>query len=114
MSTRWPGDFDETELQQGDEFSGPDLEEELRLGSACNKLLLSAEYKMATAAVRDAIMDKFLSSPVRDSEGHTMCRLMVKLMDDIELMLQNTVNTGKMAAVQLDEQDRSFKEDQIS
>ena len=113
MADRWAGEFDEGELPQDEEFSGPDLEEELRLGAACNKLLHSPEYRVATAGLRDTILEAYTTSPLRDSEGHTYCRLMLKCLEDIEQMLQNTVNTGKMAMAQLDEQEASFKEAQI-
>lgn len=114
MARRWPGEFDEVELPQGDEFSGPDLEEELRLGSACSKLLQSPEYRVATKSIRDAILEAFVTSPVRDIEGQNYCRLLLKCVDDVHQMLQNTVNTGKMAMAQLDEEDAKTKEASVT
>lgn len=102
---RFPGTFDEVELLTEDAFKGPDLEEELNLGIACNRLLKSPEYQLATDAVREAIMETFAASPLRDVEGQNYCRLMLKAMEDINTMLQNTVNTGKMAMQQLEERE---------
>jgi len=74
-------------------------EEEAR-GRQATELLENPMYREAVDTLRQSLVDKWLSSPVRDIEGQHELRLMTKLLGDIEVYITNIANTGKMAAIQ--------------
>ncbi len=63
-------------------------------GREANDLLESAAFKRATESLRQAIMDKWANSPIRDVEGQHELRLMVKLLDDLIGNLKQAVFDG--------------------
>ena len=52
--------------------------------------------------VEDAITDKWKQSPVTDTEGQAKLRLMLKLLGDLQANINETIQTGKMAKIQLE------------
>ena len=58
-------------------------------------------------AVRQAILAKFETSPVRDTEGRERLFLMLKALNDVKGHLEQAVREGKFA-VKLREEKRRF------
>lgn len=85
------------------------LHEDSSKGLRAEQLLNSDIYKECIGKVRQGIFDAWATCPVRDTEGQHELRLMLKVVDDLESNIKSMVNTGKLAAKQL-EQERSIKE----
>lgn len=82
---------------------------ELRRGEQARQLLQNELYVDAVAQVRQAIIDKWISAPMRDREGQHELKLMLKLLADLTGYIQTTLETGKMAQIQLDSERRMAK-----
>jgi hypothetical protein len=78
-------------------------EEDAR-GRQATELLDNAMFREAVDTLRQSLIDKWLSSPIRDIEGQHELRLMTKLLGDIESYISNIAKTGKMAAIQLEKE----------
>jgi len=78
-------------------------EEDAR-GRQATELLENPMFREAVDTLRQSLVDKWLSSPVRDIEGQHELRLMTKLLGDIEVYITNIAKTGKMAAIQLEKE----------
>lgn len=103
-------EYDEVVLPGGsDPFSPPDLEEERRLGHLAAQLLSSEAYQELVRVQRDLITETFSQTPIRDVEGLQWCRGFLKILDDQDALLRNTVDTGKLAAKQLTEKQVDFQ-----
>src|SRR5512139_616813 len=83
--------------------------EELRRGELARQLLNSEIYTDAIAQVRQAIIEKWISAPMRDIEGQHELKLMLKLLGDVTGYIENTLQTGKMASIQLEQEQRMTK-----
>jgi hypothetical protein len=59
-------------------------------------------------AVRQAIYAKIEDTPIRDTEGLTQLRIMLKLLRDVRANLETAVRDGKLAAVKLEQEKRRF------
>lgn len=70
-------------------------------GARTNALLQSGEYRDAMAAVENAILEAWKTSPIRDVEGQTMLRLKLKCLHEVQSLLNDYVETGKLATIQL-------------
>lgn len=81
--------------------------EELRRGELARQLLQNEVYQDAVSKVKEAIIDKWQQAPMRDREGHHELKLMLKLLGDLTGYIQSTMETGKMASIQ-SEQEHSM------
>mgnify|MGYP001118389449 CR=1 FL=1 len=59
--------------------------------------------------VKQGIIDKWQQAPLRDREGHHELKLMLKLLGDLTGYIQTTMETGKMAQIQLETERRMTK-----
>lgn len=76
--------------------------EELRRGEQARQLLQNELYVDSIEQVKQAIIDKWQQAPLRDREGHHELKLMLKLLGELTGYIQTTMETGKMAQIQLD------------
>ena len=83
--------------------------EEDSRGRQATELLENSLFREAVDTLRQSLVDKWLSSPVRDIEGQHELRLMTKLLGDIEMYIANIAKTGKMAAIQLEQEQKVEK-----
>lgn len=83
--------------------------DELRRGEQARQLLNNELYQDALAQVKQAIIDKWISAPMRDLEGQHELKLMLKLLGDLTGYIQTTLETGKMAQIQLESERRMTK-----
>lgn len=77
-------------------------EEELQRGRIAQSLLENEVYIEAIAAVRDGIISKWESCPIRDQEGQHELKLMLKLLNDLQANIKTAMDTGKLAKVQIE------------
>jgi len=80
-------------------------EEDAR-GRQATELLENAMFREAVDTLKQSLVDKWMSSPIRDIEGQHELRLMAKLLGDIEGYISNIAKTGKMAAIQLEREQK--------
>lgn len=85
------------------------LETDIAKGSRAEMLLKSDIYRESVGKVRQGIIDQWATSPIRDIEGQTTLRLMLKLLEDLEQNIVSMANTGKLAAAQI-KQENMLKE----
>ena len=78
------------------------LDTDIRRGKQAEHLMELEAFKLATSSVRQAIMDKWASSPIRDTEGQHELRLMLKLLDDLMGNLKLAIDNGKFACNELE------------
>lgn len=77
------------------------LRKESERGARARLLLESEVYQEAVSTVRNAIIDKWSTSPVADKDGQHELRLMLKLLNDVEANIKDVADTGKLANEQL-------------
>lgn len=78
-------------------------------GSKANAFLSSEIYRDAIGKLEAGVVEAWKTSPVRDVEGQTYLRLMMKVLSDFQAHVRDIAQTGKMAEVQL-QQERSIAE----
>ena len=83
-------------------------DEELRRGELARQVIENEIYAEAWQSVRDGIISAWESAPIRDKEGQNELKLMLKLLTDVRRNIETVMNTGKMAAVQI-ERESMFK-----
>ena len=84
------------------------IDSELRRGEQARQLLQNEIYTDAVSAVRQAIIDKWISAPMRDLEGQHELKLMLKVLGDVTGYIETAMQTGQMASIQL-EQERKMQ-----
>ena len=85
------------------------LDVELNRAEQARQLLNNEMYVTAVDAVRQAIIDKWITAPMRDIEGQHELKLMLKLLGDVTGYIQTAIETGKMAQIQLEQEQRMTK-----
>ena len=83
------------------------LEQEAANGQRAERLM--EELSPYFAMVKQAIIDKWETSPVGDHEGQHELRLMRKLLGDVEANVKNAIETGKLARIQIDQESKLTK-----
>jgi hypothetical protein len=101
-------EFDEVELPS-ETFAEPDLDEGVRFGAQCRALINSEGYQTVTAQMRATTLEVFSNSPIRDTEGHSYCRVFLQVLEDMHTLIQDAVDTGTMSAQQLEDNARALK-----
>jgi len=76
------------------------LETEATNGAQAERLM--EELSPYLGMVKAAIVAKWETSPVADSEGQHELRLMRKLLDDVEANIKTAIETGKLARIQIE------------
>lgn len=82
------------------------IDKELRRGEQARQLLSNELYVETMGMVRQGIIDKWISCPLRDIEGQHELKLMLKLLDNLTGHIKTTLDTGKMAEIQLQSDNR--------
>lgn len=85
------------------------LENELQRAEQARQILNNELYQETVAIVRQAIIDKWIAAPMRDREGQHELKLMLKLLGDLAAHIETTMQTGKMAELQLESERRMGK-----
>jgi hypothetical protein len=80
------------------------LETEIAEGYTAQEILASTVYLDAFEAIKQEIMQTWQSSPSRDSEGREKLFLMLGMLNKVQSTLQTTMETGKLAQVNLKHQ----------
>ena len=83
-----------------------DLNEQIELGSRAERIINDPVYKDAWAAVEEHIVQMMKTSPLRDDEGLRRSRNLLHCLNLVRSALEQTMQTGKIAAATLAEQRR--------
>jgi hypothetical protein len=70
------------------------------------RLLEDEELTKAFTAVREALLERFESCPIRDIEGQHEIKLMLKLLGDVRANLHSVVDNGKVIEYRLSMLDK--------
>lgn len=71
-------------------------------GKQAEQVLNNEIYKEAFESVRLGILDAWQNSPIRDKEGQHELKLMHKLLVDVQKNMENVMQTGKLARLQIE------------
>lgn len=80
------------------------LTERLYHGDRAREVLENEAYQQAFADLKTEITTQWKDSPARDAEGREKLYLMLGLLNKIEGLLQQTLDTGKLAKLELEHQ----------
>jgi len=77
--------------------------EEIIRGHEAEDLLRNPLFSGAIAAIRDGIVSKIADSAMGDEKTHNRLAIALQIVNQIERQLVSHVQTGKMAAIQVNE-----------
>jgi hypothetical protein len=86
-----------------------DHEKDIDRGAQAERILNDPLYADAWTKVRQALLDKFEASPVRDTEGREHLFKMLKALNDAKSCLEQVMRDGKVALHLREEKRRLFK-----
>lgn len=78
--------------------------DESQRGHEARRLMENPLYREAIDSMREGIVQKWRSAPIRDREGMHELKLMDKLLSDLEAYIRQIAETGKMADIQLEKE----------
>ena len=74
------------------------------------KLVLDNEaFQRAFEDIKQELTEQWKTSPARDQDGREKLWLMLKLLDKVHLCLQSSLDSGKLAAKELEYQESMAK-----
>jgi hypothetical protein len=74
------------------------------------KLVLENEaFQQAFEDIKQELTEQWKTSPARDQDGREKLWLMIKLLDKLHLCLQSSLDSGKLAAKELEYQESMAK-----
>lgn len=68
----------------------------LNRASKAKALISDPELAAAFSAVRDALIERFETCPIRDIDGQHEIKLMLKLLNDVRANLNSVIDSGKV------------------
>lgn len=77
--------------------------DEVRRGEEARQILENPMYIDALQSVRNGLISSMSQSPMGDEKTHNRLVIALQLLNQIEKSLRTHMETGKMAAIQLDE-----------
>ncbi|MES2637564.1 MAG: hypothetical protein V4605_09580 [Pseudomonadota bacterium] len=82
-----------------------ELQERITKGIKAKEVLENDVYIEAYALVKQEITDQWQNSPARDAQARETLYLMTKLVDKLKTVMQTTMETGKLAELELQHQE---------
>ena len=82
------------------------LYEESQRGERAEKLLGNDLFVEAFDKLREAILNSIEEAPIRDRDGVHELKLMLKVLKDVKGHIIQVVETGQMAKIQLEQQEK--------
>jgi hypothetical protein len=71
-------------------------------GREAHQILESAVFKDAIRMIKDAVVQNWRDSPIRDKEGQLLLLQLAKVTDKFEGLIMGAIETGKMAQHRID------------
>src|SRR5574343_1759152 len=91
-----------------------DLEQEISRGNLAKVVLDNPIYQEAFSQLREQILREWQESPARDQEGREKLWTSLKLLERTKVNLEQVMETGKLARIQLQEQSAIEKAKQFA
>ena len=85
------------------------LDKRIYNGDRAREVLENEAYQQVFADVKQEITEQWTKSPARDQEGREKLWLMLSLLNKLEATLQATLDSGKLAKLDL-EHEKSLME----
>lgn len=85
------------------------IESDLDRANRAKAILNNPTYQESFDLVRQAILEQWEATPVRDREGAHELKLMLKLLSDVRANLDRAIADGKLAAHELEQRRRTPK-----
>ena len=82
------------------------IEERLYLGDRAREVLENEAFSNALDHIKKDISDQWKSSPARDVDGREKLWLMLKLAEKLEAHLKTTLETGKLAKIEMEHRNK--------
>ncbi len=79
-----------------------DIAKELDRALLAKQLVENPIYIEAMNALRDGIIAQWENCPIRDTEGQHELKLMLKLLNDLQLNISRVIDTGKLAEIEIE------------
>ncbi len=83
--------------------------EQLERAAAAKRALDNPALQAAFASVREAIVHRIETCPMRDTEGAEKLRIMLRLLNDLRLNLESAINDGKVVELRIQEDEQQRK-----
>ena len=83
------------------------LEQRLYLSSRAKEVTENEAYIDAFQSIKTEIETQWQSSPARDTDGRERLWLMHSLLQKLQLTLQSTMDSGKLAQVEIDFREKT-------
>lgn len=83
------------------------LEQRLYLASRAKEVTENEAYIDAFESIKTEIETQWQSSPARDTDGRERLWLMQSLLQKLQLTLQSTMDSGKLAQVEIDFREKT-------
>ena len=83
--------------------------EQLERAAAAKRALDNSALKAAFTDVREAIVHRIETCPMRDTEGAEKLRIMLRLLNDLRLNLESAINDGKVVELRIQEDEQQRK-----
>lgn len=80
------------------------LEQRIYHADRAREVLENEAYQQVFADAKQEITDQWTKSPARDQEGREKLWLMLSLLSKLETMLQASLDSGKLARLELEHQ----------
>jgi len=78
------------------------IEQRIYQADRAKEVLENEAFQQVFADAKQEITEQWMKSPARDQEGREKLWLMLSLLNKIETMLQASLDSGKLAAVELE------------
>lgn len=78
------------------------LQRQAERGREAKRILESDVYQESVARIRENLVAKLIDAPVQDAEGMMLIKLCLGLLDQLNIVIEDTMNTGKMSQIQID------------
>lgn len=91
-----------------------ELEQEVSRGNLAKAVLDNPIYQEAFSQLREQILQEWVDSPIRDQEGREKLWTSLKLLEKTKANLEQVMETGKLARLQIQDQTALAKARQFA
>lgn len=81
-----------------------DITQRISTGNRAKEVLDNEAYQAAIQAIKDEVIEQWKQAPSRDEAGREKLWMMYKLAEKLEATLKSTLETGKLASLELNHQ----------
>ena len=79
-----------------------ELSERIYNGNRAKEVLENESFQWAINEIKTEVTDQWKNSPARDEAGRERLWMLLKVAEKFEMVLQTTLETGKLASIDLE------------